>query len=465
MAGPVKTIPSRVSTHRHAKRRGTATDQLTPNVLPLPETPEQLAAMMRVIKSDWGIWARPDQLPPKTDWDIWCILSGRGWGKTRVGAQTVNMWAESGKYPIIHLIARTAADIRDTMVEGESGILACAKPWFAPRYNPSKRRIVWPNGTVALTFTAEQPEQLRGPQCHAWWADELASWRYIEDSTAGNKGAWSNLQMGARLGEHVLGIVTSTPRPVPIIKKLVAAAKTGNPWKVHLTRGATMDNRDNLSPSFVQNIMAEYDGTRLGRQELYGEILDDNPNALWQRAWIDRDRVANAPALRRIVVSVDPAGTSKETSDKVGITVQGRDSKGDLFLLEDSTMKGTPKEWGTAVVACYHRWKADKVVAESNFGGEMVSHVINSIDEDVPVKLVTASRGKAVRAEPISAKAEQGKIHHVGMFSELEDELCEWDPLDKNAKSPNRLDAMVWGMTDLGSGSYFAGGGNRDVGP
>lgn len=426
--------------------------------LPIPKTPEQWAQLQDAIKACWELHARPNQLTPLGDWDIWLIMSGRGWGKTRTAVQQVIRWARDNPGCIIHLVARTAADVRDTMVEGESGILACSSVEFMPKWEPSKRRITWPNGSQATTFSAEEPDALRGPQCHFYWADELASWKYVTDT-------WDNLQFGARLGAHVQGIITTTPRPIPKLKELVLASKTGTPWKVHITRGNTYDNAKNLAPSFLASIKAAYEGSRLGRQEIEGQILDDNPRALWRREWIESSRTAKAPEkLSRIVVAIDPAGSDSESADKTGIVVCASDWAGNYYVIDDATMTGTPLQWGTAAVALYHRHKAGKLIAEKNYGGQMVEHVIKSIDEHAPVKLVTATRGKAVRAEPVSTKAEQGKIHHVGCFPLLEDELCEWDPTDKNAASPNRLDALVWGITDLMGGDAFVGGG-YDVSP
>ena len=407
------------------------------------------------ILHDWPTWARPDQLAPESDWDVWLIMTGRGWGKTRTAAQQVCAWAEAGNDPYIHLVARTAADARDTMVEGESGILAISHPSRRPVYEPSKRRITWPNGTKATLFSAEEPDALRGPQCYKWWADEVASWKYMQDT-------WDMLQFGARLGAHPQGIVTTTPRPVRVLKDLVKRVESG---RVVMTRGHTRDNAQNLAPQFMAQILDRYAGTRLGRQELDGEILDDNPRALWRRAWIDAARVDKAPdGYQRVVVAVDPGIKSKEGSDATGIVVCGKDWRGQYYVVDDCTMIGTPREWALAVSAAYKRHQADRIVAEVNQGGEMVEHVIQSVDASLPVKMVHASRGKQLRAEPVSALAEQGKIHHVGFLGLLEDELCEWDPADANAPSPNRLDACVYGITELMGGEGFADGG-WDVGP
>lgn len=407
----------------------------------------------QAILYDWAEWRRPEQaLPPGDDWLIWLIRSGRGWGKTRTGAETVRYWVESGQYRRLHLVARTASDVRDTMVEGESGILAISPPWFRPDYEPAKRRLTWPNGAVAITFSAEKPDALRGPQCDGWWADEVASWRYMTE-------AWDQLQFGARLGSRVRGIITTTPRPVKLLKQLVVDPT------VHETLGGTFDNIANLAPTFIARMRSRYEGTRLGRQELYGEILDDNPHALWQRKWIDDARVATVPPLlQKIVVAIDPAITDSDDSNDTGIVVAGRDRTGEFCVLDDVTIHGTPRAWAQQAIAAYHRHEADHIVAETNQGGDMVVSTIRAVDANVPVVKVTASRGKKTRAEPVSAKYEQGLVHHVGFLPDLEDQLCEWDPSDPNMDSPDRLDALVWAISDLLEGEIAAGGG-WDVSP
>lgn len=392
-------------------------------------------ALFAELSKRWTLHARPEQLLPPGDWNIWLILSGRGWGKTRTGAEVVRHWVESGKCRRIHLVAATAADARDTMVEGPAGILAVSHPAFMPTYEPSKRRLTWPNGATAHLFSAEEPERLRGPQCDGAWADELAAWKRMQET-------WDNLQMGVRLGTRPRQVVTTTPRPLDLIKSLVKR------FDVVVARGKTMENAANLAPSFLSSMLDLYGGTRLGRQELDGEILDDNPLALWKRANIDATRVAALPegvSLIRVVVGLDPTCTAD--GDDAGIVAAGKGSDGEYYVLDDSTISGTPLQWATAAIAAYNRHRADRIVYETNQGGDMVAHTLQSVQRNIPLRGVTASRGKAVRAEPIAALYEQGRVHHVGFFRQLEDELCEWEP--GSSTSPNRLDALVWALTDL----------------
>lgn len=350
----------------------------------------------------------------------------------------------TGRYNRIALVAETAADARDVMVEGESGILACHPKDFRPVYEKTNRKLTWPNGALAYLYNATEPDQLRGPQHDAGWADELAKFRYMQES-------WDQLQFGMRLGPHPKVIVTTTPRPLPLIKKLVADADT------FVTRGSTFDNAGNLARPFLKQIEDRYGGTRLGRQELDGEILGDIPGALWSRGSIDDHRLRQVPEdLERVIVAVDPAASSEEGSDENGIVVVGlaRDKDGYArgYVLEDASLRGSPEEWANKAVTMYRKWQADKVVAEKNNGGDMVESVLKAVDRSLPVKLVHASRGKIVRAEPISALYEQGRVHHVGRFDELEDQMCLFSVDNiRNAStgSPDRVDALVWGLSEL----------------
>ena len=375
---------------------------------------------------------------PPGDWHIWLILAGRGWGKTRTGAEVIREWVNSGKCKRLHIVARTAADARDTMIQGESGILACCQFDIGnvPTYLPSRRLIQWPNGGQALIFSAEEPDQLRGPQCDGWWSDEAASWqRCIE--------VWDNLQMGARLGSWVQGVVTTTPRPIPLLKQLLK--QDG----VHVTRGSTYDNLDNLAGSIRQSILDRYEGTRLGRQELHAEVLDDNPAALWARSTIDnlRVKIGDTPQFYRVVVAVDPAATDNPDSDETGIVVAALGSDNHGYVLADLSRRMSPDQWGQAAVAAYDEWQADRVVYETNQGGDMVAHVLRSVRRDLPIKGVHATRGKMLRAEPVAARYEQGHVHHVGTLPQLEDQMCDWDPTA--GYSPDRVDALVWALTEL----------------
>jgi phage terminase large subunit-like protein len=396
------------------------------------------------LRYDWSFWGRPDQLPPEGDWATWLVLAGRGFGKTRMGAEWVRKMAKEYPGCRIAMVAETATDARKVMIEGDSGILAISPPDFMPEYSPANRQLTWPNGSIAITYNATEPDQLRGPQHHFAWADELAKWEKMVDS-------WDQLQFGLRLGAHPRRIVTTTPRPLPLIRQLVADPT------VHVTKGRTLDNSANLPDSFLKTIEEKYGGTRLGRQELDGEILDDIPGALWQRAMIDQCRVRDIPDdMIKVVVAVDPATSNEERSDENGIVVVGiaRDKDGYArgYVLEDASHKGTPEEWAKTAVRMYRKWQADRIVAEKNQGGLMVETVIKTVDRAVPVKLVHASRGKVVRAEPISALYEQGRVHHVGRFDELEDQMCLFsidNVRNSSTGSPDRVDALVWGLTEV----------------
>jgi len=381
---------------------------------------------------DWAFWARPKQRAPRGRWFVWLILAGRGFGKTRTGAEWVRAQVENHGRRRIALVARTAADARDTMVEGESGLLACCPPWSKPKYEPSKRRIRWPNGAIATTYSGDRPDQLRGPQHDAAWADELAAWRYPE--------AWDQLLFGLRLGPDPRVVVTTTPRPTPLIVALLADPRAC------VTRGTTLENRANLAPTTLEALLQRYEGTRLGRQELYAEVLTDHPGALWHRDALDAARVARAPDLVRVVVAVDPAVSHGEGSDETGIVVAALGADGDGYILEDASLRASPARWGGRAIEAYRRHAADRIVAETNQGGEMVTLTLRTIDPAVPVRPVRATRGKRTRAEPVAALYEQSRVHHVGAWPELEDQLCQWTP---GAPSPDRLDALVWALTEL----------------
>lgn len=403
-------------------------------------SPEQKAK----LRWDWDFWARPNQLPPEGEWNTWVVLAGRGFGKTRMGSEWVRRLAHENPGCRIALVAETAADARDVMIKGDSGLLNVDPTLDDDCWSPTNRCLSWPNGSKAYTYNGTTPDQLRGPQHHFGWVDELAKFEYMQD-------AWDQLQFGLRLGEHPQVLVTTTPRPLPLIKKLVA-----DPDSV-VTRGSTLDNKDNLAKNTVKQLYDRYSNTRLGRQELEGEILGDIPGALWARSNIDESRVKSPPEdLERVLVAVDPATSSEERSDENGIVVVGlaRDEDGYArgYVLEDASLKGTPEDWAKTAVKMYRKWQADKIVAEKNQGGEMVSSVIKAQDRSVPVKLVHASRGKVIRAEPISALYEQQRVHHVGMFPKLEDQMCEFsidNVRNSSTGSPDRVDALVWGLTEL----------------
>jgi predicted phage terminase large subunit-like protein len=342
------------------------------------------------------------------------------------------MIAECNPNARIALVGPTAADVRDVMIEGESGIRAIAPPWAVPVYEPSKRRVTWPNGAMAVAYSADEPDRLRGPQHTHAWCDEAAAWRYPD--------AWDMLMMGLRLGQRPQVVVTTTPKPVALMRSIEST-----PGAV-ITRGRTIDNAINLAPTFLTALMARYEGTRLGRQELEGEDLVDNPDALWSRSGLDDRRARMEPQLARVVVAIDPAVTSRDDSDETGIIVAGVGVDRRGYVLADLSGRYKPDEWARIAIGAYHEYKADRVVAESNQGGEMVQHVLRTVDADVPLRLVHASRGKVARAEPVAALYEQGKVSHVGSHAKLEDQLCTWQP---GMASPDRMDALVWAMTEL----------------
>lgn len=411
----------------------------------LPES-EQIAAINSLTDAaqahlayDWSFWARPNQLPPAGHWVYWLLLAGRGFGKTRTGAEIVREWAKTEQY--VNLIGATADDARDIMIEGESGLLAVCPNDERPDYRKSERKLMWPNGAVSLVFTADEPDRLRGKQHGKLWADELASWRYPE--------SWDQAMFGLRLGDSPQAVITTTPRPTKIIRELI-----DNP-DCHVTRGSTKDNKANLSPVFFENVISKYEGTRLGRQELYAEVLSDLPGALWPSGIFDRFRVLDGtsmPDLQRVVVAVDPSGADddSEEADEIGIAVVGLGTDGEAYVLEDLTLAAGPATWGKVATTAYDRHRADRVIGETNFGGAMVEHVIRTAKPEVAYKGVTASRGKVQRAEPIAALYEQGRVHHVGQFEELEAELSEFTTTGfKGLKSPNRGDAVIWALTEL----------------
>lgn len=402
-----------------------------------PSVASQLADVL--ADGGWRSKARPSQLPPPGDWNGWAVVAGRGFGKTFVGANYTNEMAESvGR---IALIGATAADVRDTMVEGESGILRLAPPWFRPTYEPSKRRLEWPNGATASLFSSEEPDRLRGPQAGFGWLDEFAAWQNIQET-------WDMFQFGLRLGKHPRWLVTTTPRAVKLLKEILARED------VVTTSGSTFENAANLAPPFLEAIKRRYEGTRLGRQEIHAELLTDTPGALWSQDWLDRDRAKCLPwdGLRRIVVAIDPAVTSGENADETGIICAGIDHVGHGYVIEDASGKYAPHEWAAKAIGMYRRHGADRIVAERNNGGDMVEATVRSIDPNVSFKAVTASRGKVTRAEPISALYEQGKVHHIGAFTQLEDQMCAFTSDFSRSSagySPDRLDALVWALTEL----------------
>ncbi|MDB5596758.1 MAG: ATP-binding protein [Hyphomicrobiales bacterium] len=409
---------------------------------------------LETLLAAWEMQAREDQLPPPQasgggPWTVWLVMGGRGAGKTRTGAEWVRGVALGlpgfSHRPVgrIALVGETAADVRDVMIEGVSGLLAIHSRDERPLWEPSRRRLAWPNGATAQTFSAEDPESLRGPQFECAWLDELAKWRHAEET-------FDMLQFGLRLGQHPRQVVTTTPRPAPLLKRLLADPKAA------VSRAATQANAQNLAADFLQRIVTRYAGTRLGRQELDGEMVEERADALWTRDMLEACRRPAAPPMRRIVVAIDPPASSHQRADACGIVAAGIDADGHVHILEDASLGAArPAKWARVAVALYAKHEADELVAEVNQGGEMVAAVINEADAKVPVRQVRATRGKYLRAAPVAQLYEQGRVHHIGAFPALEDEMCAFGPtgLD-NGRSPDRLDALVWAVTALALGPH-----------
>ena len=393
------------------------------------------------LKADWRRIARPNQLPPAGDWwRIWLLLAGRGFGKTRTVNEFVRSEVEAGRACRIALLAATASDCRDVLVTGHSGILRVFPEASRPTYEPTKRLLTWPNGAIATMYSADEPDRLRGPQFDLAICDELAAWRYPE--------ALDMLLLGLRIGKNPRVAIATTPRPTKVIRDLLA--REGK--DVVVTRGSTLENRENLAPAYVEQIIERYKGTRLERQEIFGEVLEDTPGALWNRDTLESTRVDEAPKdLQRIVVAVDPAGSSEEGADETGIIVAGLGQDGHGYVLEDLSGRYAPTEWARRALGAFHVWKADRIVAETNYGGEMVRATIEAIDASVPVSTISSSRGKVLRAEPVAAFFEQRRAHMVGAHPELEDQACRFtsDWTRSRDGSPDRVDALVFALTEL----------------
>lgn len=382
------------------------------------------------------IWARPNQLPPKHDWAIWLILTGRGWGKTRTGAEWIVYEALTKPGTRWGVVARTFGDVRHTCFEGNAGIINVLKRYGIydkDHYNRTELSVTLPNESIIRGFSAEEPDKLRGPEHHGAWCDELAAWEYEE--------TFDQLLFGLRKGENPQTLITTTPKPTHLIRQLVSRPD------VYVTRGSTFENSANLSERALTELQARYNNTRLGQQELYGEILDEIEGALWTKGLIDRNRIDTQPNLSRIVVSIDPAVTNTDRSDETGIIVAGCDTSGHGYVLEDGSMRGSPLEWAERAIALFDKYKADALLVEVNQGGDMVSAVIKQVRNTVPIREIRAHVGKKLRAEPVAAMYEQGRIHHIGNFNKLEDQMTIWTPADTT--SPDRLDAMVQAFSDL----------------
>ena len=398
----------------------------------------------RLLRVKWIKSARPKQLTPKGDWSIWLILAGRGWGKTLTGAHDMAWYGLKNPDSRLAIVAPTFADGRDTCIEGESGLLSVLNENVIANYNRSLGELLLKNGSRYKTFSSDTPERLRGPQHHRVWCDELGSWKYSE--------TWDQMMFGLRLGEHPKVIVTTTPKPIPLVKELHKRTDT------HVTSGSTFENSSNLAEASLKQLKEKYEGTRLGRQELYAEVLEDVEGSLWSRDMIESSMVRyneKLPDFKRVIVAVDPAVTANKNSDETGIVVCASDYKGKFYILNDLSGKYTPDAWAKKTVEAYESYKADKVIAEVNNGGDLVQKVVKTIDPNVSYKAVRATRGKFVRAEPIAALYEQKRVKHAERFNNLEDQLCSYNP-EINSQSPDRLDALVWGLTELSSRSGIA---------
>ena len=404
------------------------------------ESVESQPGLAKALRYSWEFWARPNQLTPKSDPWLWLLMTGRGFGKTWTGAHWTNHRARQGnQYRNMALIGYDPDEARDVMVKGPSGILSICPPWDQPKYEPSKRSITWSNGARAKIFSSEDPEELRGFSGDSAWLDEPAKYKHLDT-------VWSNLLFGLREGK--VGppriVMTTTPKPRQLFIDLMKQKD------VVVTGGSSYEN-PHLDPEFRERVLSKYENTQLGQQEIYGKLLSEMEGALWRREWVDH-REIDPQTLNRIVVGVDPPGGERT---ECGIVCAGSwtdpvSRRDHLWVLGDYSVKGSPDVWGRKAVQCYKDFRADRLIAETNYGGKMVSHTIKTIDPNVAVKEVQASRGKKPRAEPVSALYEQGRGHHVKVFEALEDELCQWEPESQPAMpSPNRLDAMVWAATDL----------------
>jgi phage terminase large subunit-like protein len=407
---------------------------------------------IRMLAYDWGLTARDSQLEPTGDYETWVLKPGRGFGKTLTGAQTVRQWIESGQRRRIALVNDTADDVNGVMIYGPVGLMSVCPPWNKPRHIAKDRQLVWDNsnypsyGAVCIAYAAEAPGRIRGPQHDGAWCDELTKWKNLQKKDERGDTALSNLRMGLRMlgpkGASPRLVVTTTPRPIRIFKALIAEPTTV------VTHGTTFENAANLAPTYLAMLKRQYEHTRLGRQELRGDMLEAAEGALWSPDMIDAARVEKAPELRRVVVAIDPAVTSNEDSDETGIVVAGVGEDGDGYVLDDLSGTYSPKGWADVAIKAYNRRSADRIIAEVNNGGEMVEFTIRTVDSSVSYKSVHASRGKRTRAEPVSALYEQGRVHHVGMLADLENQMCNWSA-STGERSPDRMDALVWALSEL----------------
>lgn len=393
------------------------------------------------LYTDWLTQARAKQLTPQGDWNIWLILAGRGWGKTRTGATDALLYALRNPESQVAIVTPTFGDLRRVAFEGPSGILKMLPKDALLRgrgqgYNASASEIRLYNGSKIMGFSASEPDRLRGPQFHRAWCDELAAWRYPQ--------TFDQLMFGLRLGHKPQCIITTTPKPTPIIRTLMGRDDC------IITTGSTFENSDNLAASTLIMLKAKYEGTTLGRQELYAEVIDATEGALWTPRLIEdkRIRVLEENKITNVLVALDPAVTSGDSADETGIVVVGKDANNEYYVLEDKSGKYKPDQWGRVAIDLYYQWDADRIVAEVNNGGDLVKGLIRNLDPEARYKSVHATRGKMVRAEPVAALYEQGRVHHVGVFPELETQMCTYTG-DRPKPSPDRLDALVWGLSEI----------------
>jgi phage terminase large subunit-like protein len=387
----------------------------------------------------WKLQAREEQIPPDGNWLVWMVQAGRGFGKTRAGAEATSHFLHEHPSSRVALVGPTWRDVRDTMIEGESGLLAVLPPREVVKWNTSLGELTLRNGSKCFAYAATQPDRLRGPQHHFAWGDELAAWERAE--------TWDVLLLGLRLGKDPKVVLTTTPKPRAIVRAVLKHPRCVT------VRGSTYDNIDNLPPDYAAAVLAQYEGSRMGRQEIMGELLEDVEGALWTLDDIDKARVPEAPDMLKVVVAIDPAGGG---ADEVGIVAVGMGKDRHGYVLADRSGHFTPERWAKRAVDLYRELEADKIVVERNYGGDMVKATIQAVDKRVPISEVVASRGKRLRAEPISTRYEQGLVHHVGVFTELEDQMIQWTADTED--SPDRVDALVWGLTDvlnMGQGAAF----------
>jgi len=416
--------------------------------LPLNQYEEIMADLPPDVRDaltfTWRLWARPEQVAPEGDWDTWAAIAGRMWGKSRAGAEWVIEQAAGHAGCRIALIGRIPKDVRDVMIDGESGILACSPPWFTPEWNKSLGHLIWPNGSLGFAFSGEVPDDLRGPQFHFAWIDEWAKFRFPRE-------VWDQLMFALRLGRHPRVMVTTTPRPLPALRELMSDPRTV------LRTGTSYDNKANIAENVFNKLQRKYEGTALGAQELLAQMLDDVKGALWSRALLESTRVSKLPEMRKVVMGVDPSVTTTEHSAETGIVIVGEGVDGHAYVFDDLSADGGLDHHGLDIIQAWKAREVDTIVGEVNNGGDLIEHTLRMVRDPetdkpigkfAPYKSVRATRGKRTRAEPVQMLYQQKRVHHVGLLADLEDQMCSWVP-DSGQPSPDRMDALVWAMTEL----------------